>query len=92
MIILSVSSFFSSLWPILVSILIGALIGWVASILTGTKGGLIKNLLVGIIGAFVGGLIGKVIPGNSNWLTFALAVVGAVLVIWVAKIITGKKR
>lgn len=91
MVILTIASFFTSVWSILVSIVIGALIGWVASIIMGSKGGLIKNIIVGVIGAFVGGLIGKLIPGNTgNWVGLGLAVLGAVLVIWVARKISGK--
>ena len=39
---------------ILISLLIGAVAGWLASILMGKKKSLIVNIILGIIGGFVG--------------------------------------
>ena len=38
----------------IISIILGALIGWIASKLMGTKGGLIRNLILGVVGSAVG--------------------------------------
>lgn len=62
---------------IVISILIGALVGWVAGIIMKSKGGFIRNAIMGILGGAVAGLI---LPG---WLGYIGSVIGACLVIWV---------
>ena len=36
------------------SLILGALIGWIASKLMGSRGGLIRNLILGVVGSAVG--------------------------------------
>jgi len=62
---------------IIIKILIGALIGWVAGIIMKSKGGFVKNAIMGILGGVVAGIL---LPG---WLGYVGAVIGACLVIWV---------
>ena len=56
------------------SLILGALIGWIASKLMGSRGGLIRNLILGVVGSAVG-----------NWLAGAIGIaatgsVGAILI------------
>jgi uncharacterized membrane protein YeaQ/YmgE (transglycosylase-associated protein family) len=69
-------------------IIFGALAGWVASMLVGTSArqGCLMNVIVGVVGAFIGGLIVEVLTGSGvsfdwNWRSFAVAVLGAVLLL-----------
>lgn len=62
---------------IIISILIGALVGWVAGIIMKSKGGFVRNAIMGILGGVVAGLI---LPG---WLGYVGSVIGACIVIWV---------
>ncbi len=62
---------------IIIKILIGALIGWVAGIIMKSKGGFVKNAIMGILGGVVAGIL---LPG---WLGYVGSVIGACLVIWV---------
>ena len=62
---------------LILEILIGALVGWVAGIIMKSKGDFVRNAIMGIVGGFVAGLI---LPG---WLGLLGAVIGACLVIWV---------
>ena len=75
---------------IIISILIGALAGWIASKIMKTGGGIIRNVILGIVGGFVGGLVfGLIGIGANNYLgTIIISVVGACIVIFVAKLIT----
>lgn len=72
-------------------IILGGLAGWVASMIAGTnaKMGLIANVLVGIVGAFVGGLVFNVAGGHGvtgfNLYSLGVAVIGSVLVLFVAR-------
>ena len=77
-------------------IVLGALAGWVASIIAGTdaRQGAVANIVVGIIGAFLGGflmsLIGKTGVTGFNPYSFMVALVGAVVLLFVYKAVTGR--
>jgi uncharacterized membrane protein YeaQ/YmgE (transglycosylase-associated protein family) len=71
----------------LISLLLGALIGWIASKLMGTKGGLIRNIILGIVGSAVGNfLAGSVgIAANGSVGAILIGVGGACVVILVCR-------
>lgn len=74
-------------------IVFGALAGWVASLITGRRQGCCLNVIVGVVGAFVGGLIVQLVFGQRpyfgfNLASFAVAVLGAVVLIAIASIAT----
>lgn len=78
-------------------IVLGGLAGWVASMIAGTNAsqGLIGNIIVGIIGGLIGGFVfglfgGAGVTGFNLW-SFLVAVVGAVIALWVWKLITGRR-
>ena len=45
------------LWDLIWSILIGALVGWVAGIIMKSKGGFVRNAIMGILGGVVAGIL-----------------------------------
>ncbi|MFZ3074452.1 MAG: GlsB/YeaQ/YmgE family stress response membrane protein [Minisyncoccales bacterium] len=79
---------------ILVWIIFGALVGWFASMIAGGSGGLILDIILGIIGATVGGWImdyfGKSGVTGFNIYSFLVALLGAVILIVIARAISGK--
>jgi uncharacterized membrane protein YeaQ/YmgE (transglycosylase-associated protein family) len=86
-------------YGIILWIVIGALAGWIGSKIMKTdaqQGGLM-NIIVGIIGAILGGFITRAVFGDSasdNGLiaSFFVALLGAVAVIWVWKMVSGRRR
>jgi len=74
---------------IIVTLIIGGVIGWLASLImkTDAQMGILANIVVGIIGAFVGfwiaGLIG--VAATNNVLRWIIAVVGAMILIAILK-------
>lgn len=76
-------------------IVLGGLAGWVATIITKEDGGLLKNIVLGIIGALVGGGLVSLLGGSDitgfNLYSFAVAVLGAILVISIVRAVRGKK-
>ena len=76
-------------------IILGALSGMVAKAIMKEEGGLLKNIILGIIGALVGGGIVQMLGGSDvngfNIYSFVVAVLGAMLVIYVVRLFTVKK-
>lgn len=74
---------------ILIWIVFGALVGWVASMVMGTGGGLVWDVVVGIIGAVLGGWLmnslGKGGVSGFNLYSFLVALLGAVILIAIVR-------
>ena len=71
-------------------ILIGAIAGWLAGkIMKGQGYGVLLNILVGIIGAFVGGYLFETLGIMTTGIAGELitATVGAVVLIWLIRVI-----
>ena len=66
-------------------IIFGALVGWIASMIAGTNDeqGAIGNIIVGILGAFLGGFVVSLFGGSGvtgfNLSSFLVALLGAVI-------------
>jgi uncharacterized membrane protein YeaQ/YmgE (transglycosylase-associated protein family) len=73
-------------------LVIGLIAGWIAEKVTSSDHGLITNLIVGIAGAFVGGKLAEVleVPVFGFWRTLAAASIGAVLLLWVWRMLRGR--
>lgn len=74
---------------ILIWLVMGGLVGWVASLIMGTSGqqGIILNIVVGVIGALIGGwLIGPLLGAGSinegiTVMSFVVSLIGAVILL-----------
>jgi uncharacterized membrane protein YeaQ/YmgE (transglycosylase-associated protein family) len=66
---------------IIIWIIFGALVGWVASMIMGSSGGLVWDIVVGIIGSVIGGwlmsFVGKSGVGGFNLYSFLVALYSA---------------
>lgn len=74
-------------------IIIGGLAGWVAGKIMGTDKGVLATIVVGIIGGFLGGFLvnllgGEGVTGFNLW-SFVVAVIGAVVLIWLWRLVSG---
>ena len=83
----------STLLAWIIYIIIGALAGWLAGvIMKGGGSGLIRNLILGIVGSILGGwllgLLGIHFAGEIG--QFITSVIGAIVVIWLASLISKK--
>jgi len=85
------------LGAIITWVVVGGLAGWVASMITKTDAeqGLLGNIIAGIIGGVVGGFLvgllgGEGFTGFNIW-SFLVALLGAVVVLFIWKAITGRK-
>lgn len=76
---------------IILWIIFGALVGWIASIImkTDAEQGALLNIIVGVVGSVIGGLLMSVFGergvGGFNLYSFAVAILGAVIFIAIVK-------
>lgn len=86
---------------ILIWLLVGGLVGWVASLVMKTDGsqGIILNVVVGIVGAFLAGFFISPLVGistiNQNALnvgSILVSLVGAIILIGIVKLVRGGIR
>jgi uncharacterized membrane protein YeaQ/YmgE (transglycosylase-associated protein family) len=74
-------------------VIIGLIAGWVASLIVGGGGGLVAYIIAGLIGSVVGGFLAqqfkiKLNLGNAFLEQVIIAIVGAIVVLIIARIIT----
>ena len=76
---------------IIIWIIFGALVGWVASMVMGTGGGLLWDIIVGIVGAVIGGWLMSFLGYGGvtgfNLYSFIVALIGAVVLIAIVRAI-----
>lgn len=78
---------------LLLWIVIGLIAGWLASLIVGGGGGLIGYLIAGLIGSIVGGFLAQQLKiklnlGSAFLEQLVVSVVGAIIVLIIARIIT----
>jgi uncharacterized membrane protein YeaQ/YmgE (transglycosylase-associated protein family) len=77
-------------------IIFGGLAGLVAGFLMGGGGGIIYSIIVGIVGALLGGFImglfGDAGVTGWNWRSFAVAVGGAIVLLFILRLVRGGAR
>ncbi len=84
---------YSTNMDLIITIIFGAIVGWVASIITGTnsKMGALLNIIVGILGSMLGnwimGLLGRAPGSGFNLYSFGVALGGAVILLALVKLI-----
>lgn len=75
---------------IIIWLIIGGVVGWLAGILMRDRNGIIMNIVVGIVGAFLGGLIlarGNINNSPLTIETFAVSLLGAVILLAIVNLI-----
>jgi len=75
------------MWNIIVTIIIGALSGWIAGKIMKSEGSLLRNIIIGLFGGILGGFLGKLIGIGANGLIggIIISVAGSCLLIWLVK-------
>lgn len=76
---------------ILLWLVFGAIVGWIADIIMKSDHGLIEDIILGIIGAFVGGFIMNMFGQSGvygfNLYSMMVAVVGAIVLIFLGRLL-----
>jgi uncharacterized membrane protein YeaQ/YmgE (transglycosylase-associated protein family) len=83
---------------IIIWLVVGGLIGWVASLFMGTdnRQGLVLNIVVGVVGAFLGGMLlggffgtSTINEGNLSPGAIGVSLLGAIILIAIVKLLRG---
>ena len=77
-------------------IILGLIAGWLAGVLVKGSGyGVVGDIVLGILGALVGGAITTTLMGvditGFNLTSLLVAVLGAIVVIFIARLISGSR-
>lgn len=81
---------------ILAWIVLGAVAGFIANLIMGSREGLLMMIVLGIVGAVVGGFVAGTVlhvadVSGLNLESLVVAVIGAIIVIAIAKMATGSR-
>lgn len=89
---LVVAGVFGTAWAWIVWIVVGGIAGALADrLIQGNQLGIVGNVVVGIIGGLIGGVIlGAIGVGGQGiiW-TFITALLGAIILLWIVRAVTG---
>lgn len=79
---------------IIVSCIIGLLIGVIAKLLMPGRdpGGCIITMLIGIAGSFVGTWIGRILFHQYSYAGWIMSIIGAMILLWLYRVLIAKKR
>jgi uncharacterized membrane protein YeaQ/YmgE (transglycosylase-associated protein family) len=72
---------------IIVAIILGGIVGWIASKMLGREEGVFASIVIGIIGSFIGSLISQMFTGSDrsylafSWAGLLWSLVGALVLV-----------
>ena len=72
---------------LLITLIVGGIIGWIAAQIAGRDEGLIGSVVIGVIGAFIGSILAQLFgSGQTSYLTFSWvgviwSLIGAVVLV-----------
>ncbi|MCR4727446.1 MAG: GlsB/YeaQ/YmgE family stress response membrane protein [Lachnospiraceae bacterium] len=80
----------------IVTLLCGAVAGWLAGQIMNTKHSILINIILGLLGGVVGGIVfgffGIGAAGPLKWIgSILISMVGACILIWLYRLLIGKK-
>jgi uncharacterized membrane protein YeaQ/YmgE (transglycosylase-associated protein family) len=79
---------------LLIFLLVGGIVGWLASLVVGTYHSLLLNIVVGVVGAFIGGLIfngGRMVAPEASVMSFVVALVGAIILLVILNLVNRRR-
>ena len=80
---------------LLLMIVFGGIVGWLASMLMGASEGIFGNIILGIIGAIIGGFImnafGQVGVTGFNLYSLFVAILGSIILLWLYRMVAHRR-
>ena len=72
---------------LIVALILGAIVGWLASALMGREEGMFASMVIGVVGAIIGGFISMLFTGSNQaylaftWSGLLWSLIGAVVLV-----------
>ena len=78
-----------SITGIIIWLVIGGIIGWLASLIMKTDGqqGIVLNIIVGIVGSFIGGWLIAPVIGGTGIMGYVSALIGAIILLAIVNLL-----
>lgn len=75
---------------LIIILIVGALVGWLAGIIMRSGGGIIFDIVVGIVGALIAGFLfgGSILEAPLSITAILYSLVGAVILLAIYKLVT----
>jgi uncharacterized membrane protein YeaQ/YmgE (transglycosylase-associated protein family) len=83
---------------IIVMLIIGGIVGWLAARLLGREEGVIASVIIGIVGSFIGSLVSQLFTGSDrsylafSWSGFFWSLIGALILVAIMNALSRPRR
>lgn len=83
---------------LLVAIILGGLVGWLASAIMGREEGAFASIVIGIIGSFIGGFVSSLFTGSDqsylafSWMGLFWSLIGAIILVGIMNALSGPRH
>ena len=83
---------------IIVAIILGGIVGWIASRIMGREEGVLASIVIGVIGAFIGSLLSSLLTGSDRaFLAFSVSgllwsLIGAIILVAIMNAFSGRRH
>jgi uncharacterized membrane protein YeaQ/YmgE (transglycosylase-associated protein family) len=83
---------------IIVAIILGGLVGWIAARLLGRDEGIVMSIIIGVIGSFIGSIISSFTTGSDksflafSWMGLFWSLVGSVILVAIMNAVSHPRR
>lgn len=76
---------------LIIILLVGALVGWLAGMVMGRGGGLVTNIVIGIVGALLAGFLfgggASIINAPLNMMSILYSLLGAIILLAIVSLV-----
>lgn len=75
-------------------LIVGLIAGWLTGKVMGGPGGVLMDIIIGLVGALVGGFLAGLLgfrPEGGLFYTILVAFIGAAILTWIYRKVTGAK-
>lgn len=76
---------------LIIILLVGALVGWLAGMVMGRGGGLVTNIVIGIVGALLAGVLfgggASIINAPLNMMSILYSLLGAIILLAIVSLV-----
>lgn len=83
---------------IIVWLVLGGIVGWLAARLMGREEGVFASIIIGIIGSFIGGFISRLFTGSDqsflafSWVGLFWSLIGAIILVAILNALSGRRH